>query len=126
MIHNAQQNSLFSGLISHIIPNRVAILQYPDDTIICLKHDVEGARNIELLLYLYEMMAGLKINFDKSEVVALNDDDNLAQVYAEKSLIVMLEFPYKILWGTSPSRLHLVNWLPLLEKNEKKARCMVG
>jgi len=83
MIHNAQQNELLSSLISHVVPNGVVILQYADDTIMCLKHNLEGARNMELLLDLYEMMAGLKINFNKSGVVMLNDVSNLAQLYAE-------------------------------------------
>lgn len=60
MVHTAQEKQLFTGLIDHIIPKGVAILQYADDTIIFLKHDIEGAKNMKLLLYLYEMMAGLK------------------------------------------------------------------
>lgn len=39
MVHTAQKNHLLSGLIDHIIPKGVAILQYADDTIIFLKHD---------------------------------------------------------------------------------------
>lgn len=75
MVHTAQEKHILTGLIEHIIPNGVAILQYVDDTIIFLKHSIEGARNSKMLLYLYEMMAGLKINFNKSEVVMINDDN---------------------------------------------------
>jgi hypothetical protein len=82
MILRAQSNNLFSGLVDHIISKGVVVLQYDDDTIICLKQGVEGARNMKLLLYLYEMMAGLKINFYKSEVITINDEDNWAEVYA--------------------------------------------
>jgi len=57
----------------------VAVLQYADDTIICLKHSIEGARNLKLLLYMYELMAGLKINFHKSEVMVINDEENWAR-----------------------------------------------
>lgn len=64
--------------MDHIIVNGVAVLQYADDTIICLKHDLEGARNLKLLLYMYEIMASLKINFDKSVVVSINDDNGWA------------------------------------------------
>jgi hypothetical protein len=39
------------------------MLQHTDDTIICLKHCIEGARNMKLLLYIYELMAGLKKKF---------------------------------------------------------------
>lgn len=58
MVSKAQQNGLITGLVDHIIPHGVAIL----------KNDMEGAVNMKLLLYIYEMMAGLKINFNKSEV----------------------------------------------------------
>ena len=43
MVNVAQQNGLVEDLISHIIPKGVAILQYADDTIVCLKHSLEGA-----------------------------------------------------------------------------------
>jgi hypothetical protein len=56
MILKAQSNGLFCGLIDHTIDNRVAVLQYADDTIIFLKHNIEGARNLKLLLYIYELM----------------------------------------------------------------------
>ena len=45
MILQAQSNNLITGLVEHIIPHGVAILQYADDTIICLKHDLACARN---------------------------------------------------------------------------------
>ena len=72
MVRQAQVNGLIYGLAENLIPNGVAILQYADDTIICLKDDIEVARNMKLLLYLYEMMSGLKINFTKSEVTLIN------------------------------------------------------
>ena len=58
MVHKAQENNLVTRLIiSHIIPKGVAILQYADDTILFLKHDLEGATHMKLLLYLFEMLA---------------------------------------------------------------------
>jgi hypothetical protein len=42
MIHRVQSNNLFTGLIDHIVDKGVTMLQYADDTIICLKHDVMG------------------------------------------------------------------------------------
>jgi hypothetical protein len=76
MVLKAQDNGLFNGLAEHIIPKGVAILQYADDTIICLKHDLEGARNMKLLLYMFEMIAGLKINFSKSKIIMINDNES--------------------------------------------------
>jgi hypothetical protein len=83
MVLKAQDNGLFNGLAEHIIPKGVAILQYADDTIICLKHDLEGARNMKLLLYMFEMIVGLKINFSKSEILMINDNESWGQHYAK-------------------------------------------
>jgi hypothetical protein len=63
MIHIAQQNGLISGLADHVIEGGCAILQYADDTILFIKDDIECARNLKLLLYTFESMSGLKINF---------------------------------------------------------------
>jgi hypothetical protein len=73
MMIKAQHNGLVIGLISNLIPTGVAILQYADDTIICLKNDLEKARNVKLLLYFFEIMSGLRINFDKSEVMMIGE-----------------------------------------------------
>jgi hypothetical protein len=121
MIHKAQSNGLFYGLIDHIITNGVDVLQYADDTIVCLKHDLNGARNLKLLLYMYELMAGLKINFYKSEIITINDENNWAVVYADLFNCQVGTFPIKYLGvPVSPSRLHVSNWLPLVDKCAKR------
>jgi len=117
MIHKAQLNNLFTGLIDRIVDKGVAVLQYPDDTIICLKHNLKGARNVKLLLYMYELMAGLKINFYKSEVLIINDNNNWASVYAEIFNCQTGIFPIKYLGvPISPSTLHVIDQLTLVEK----------
>ena len=55
----------FCGLADNLIIGDVVILQYMDDTIICFKGNLDMAENMKLLLYLNEMMSGLKINFGK-------------------------------------------------------------
>lgn len=41
MILKAQSNGLFCGLVDHFISKGIAVLQYADDTIICLKHGLQ-------------------------------------------------------------------------------------
>jgi hypothetical protein len=41
------------------------MLQYADDTILLIQDDLEQARNLKLLLYIFEAMSGLKISFEK-------------------------------------------------------------
>uniref|UniRef100_A0A0A9GRN8 Reverse transcriptase domain-containing protein n=1 Tax=Arundo donax TaxID=35708 RepID=A0A0A9GRN8_ARUDO len=43
MIEKAQSNNLVEGLIAHLFDKGIGILQYVDDTILCLKHDVDKA-----------------------------------------------------------------------------------
>jgi hypothetical protein len=40
-------------------------LQYVEDTIVFMKHDIEKARNMKLILSTIEQLSGLKINFHK-------------------------------------------------------------
>lgn len=121
MVHKTQQNGSITGLISHIVPNGVAILQYADDTIIFLKHDLEGAMHMILLLYLFEMLAGLKINFNKNEILMINDEGNWGQSYAEMFNCQVSHFPIKYLGvPVSPSRIKFSDWLPLIEKKKNK------
>jgi hypothetical protein len=56
-------------VLLHLVDNGLPILQYADDTIIFLDHDLEQAKNLKLLLCAFEQLSGLKINFHKSEVL---------------------------------------------------------
>jgi hypothetical protein len=99
----------------------MAILQYADDTIVFLKHDLLGATHMKLLLYLFEMLAGLKINFNKSEIYMINDGEEWGQKYAEIFNCQVGLFPIKYLGvPISPSRLKVADWLPLVEKGIKR------
>jgi hypothetical protein len=121
MVNKAQQNLMITCFISHLIPNGVAVLQYADDTILYLEGDLEKARHVKLLLYFFEQMSGLKINFDKSEIILIGGDNDLAAIYAEIFNCQIGVFPIKYLGvPISASRLHVADWLKLEEKLDKK------
>jgi hypothetical protein len=87
----------------------------------CLKNDMEKARNVKLLLYIFEQMSGLKINFEKSELILIGGDNDLAKEYADVFNCQVGLFPIKYLGvPVSPSRLKVVDWLKLEEKHAKK------
>jgi hypothetical protein len=46
----------------------LSVLQYVDDTIILMGDDLERAKNMKLVLWAFEQLSGLKINFHKSEL----------------------------------------------------------
>jgi hypothetical protein len=87
MVSVAQQNDLVVGLADNIITKGVAMLQYVDDTILLIQDDLEHARNLKLLLYLFESVSGVKINFEKSEVMMILHDENKIQTYSGISTV---------------------------------------
>jgi hypothetical protein len=68
MINRAKREGQFSGVVPHLVDDGLSILQYADDTIIFLDHDLEAVKNLKLLLCAFEQLLGLKINYHKSEI----------------------------------------------------------
>jgi hypothetical protein len=65
MIKKAKENGQVSGLISHLVGG-VSILQYVDDTIIFLEHDLEKSLHMKLGLGIFEQLSDLKNKFPKN------------------------------------------------------------
>jgi hypothetical protein len=65
MIERAKIDGLIDGVVNHLVDGGLSILQYADDTILFMDHDLEKARNMKLILSTFEQLSGLKINFHK-------------------------------------------------------------
>jgi hypothetical protein len=114
MVQIAQGNNLVKGLIPNIIPRGAAILQYADDTILCMEDDLETLTNMKFLLYIYEKMSGLKIDFGKSEIIMVSSDEQKALQYSELINCATGVWPIKYLGVlVSGSRLHVKDWMAL-------------
>jgi hypothetical protein len=99
----------------------VEVLQYADDTILCMEDDVDTTQNMKMLLYIYEKMLGLKINFNKSEVVMVSSDDQKALCYSELMSCSTGQWRIKYLGvPVSGSRLYVKDWMYLDEKILKR------
>jgi hypothetical protein len=66
-----------------LVDDGLSILQYADDTIIFLDHDLEQAKNMKLLFTVFEQLSGLKINFHKSEVFCYGRAKEFQDEYIE-------------------------------------------
>ena len=72
ILERAKRSGHLSGVVSHLIPGGgVTHLQYADDTMIMVEGSELDIINLKFLLLCFEAMSGLKINFDKSEVVII-------------------------------------------------------
>lgn len=67
-ICRAKAAGLLTGVVPHLIDDGSSILQYTDDKIIFLNNDLEQAKNLKLILCVFEHLSGLKIDFHKSEI----------------------------------------------------------
>jgi hypothetical protein len=68
LIARAKEDGQIGSLIPHLVEGGISILQYADETILFLEHDIEKVVNIKLILRFFEELSGLKINFHKSEI----------------------------------------------------------
>ena len=73
MIERAKVDGQTDGVVNHLVDGGLSILQYVDDTILFMDHDLEKARNLKLILSAFEQLSGLKINFHKSELICFGE-----------------------------------------------------
>jgi hypothetical protein len=97
MIAQAQEAKLVTGLVPHLIENGVVILQYADDTILLIQDDMEQIIHMKLILYMFEAMSGLKINFLKSEIMMVLHDDEKKMIYSDIFGFQLGDWPIKYL-----------------------------
>jgi hypothetical protein len=120
MIQTAQQNGMIASLADQIIEGGCAVLQYRDDTILFIKDDMESARNLKLLLYIFESMSGLIINFEKSEVLLIQPDDEKLQTYVDLFNCQVGAWPIKYLGTLVCARGTTVLEMKFVEEKIKK------
>jgi hypothetical protein len=68
LINRAKNEGQIFGVIPNILDDGLSILQYADDTILFMDHNIEQARNMKVLLTAFEQLSDLKINYHKSEL----------------------------------------------------------
>jgi hypothetical protein len=68
IINRAKSEGQITRVISNLTEDVLSILQYADDTILFMDHNIDQARNMKLLLSAFEQLSGLKINFHKSGI----------------------------------------------------------
>jgi hypothetical protein len=75
VLNKAKNRGYIKGVVPHLIRG-VTHLQYADDTILLCECEGQNLANLKFLLYCFEWMLGLKINYHKSEVVTFGVDED--------------------------------------------------
>jgi hypothetical protein len=121
MIERAKQDGEVSGLIPHLVDGGLSILQYADDTIIFMEHDLDKALNMKLVLCLFEQLSGLKINFHKSELFCFGNAKDFETDYKNLFGCGIGSLPFRYL-GIPIHFRKLKNgeWKPVEDRFEKK------
>ena len=83
--------------IINLVDDGLSILQYTDDTVLFLEDNLEEAKNLKLVLGAFEKLAGLKINFHKSELFCFGAAKERGKEYVELFGCVEGTFPFRYL-----------------------------
>jgi len=127
LVSRANNGGQFNGLIPNLVDDGLAILQYADDTILFMEDDLEGARNLKLVLVAFEKLSSLKINFHKSELFFFGGAKDRDMEYMELFGCVQGSFPF-IYLGISMHYRKLSNkhWSAIEERFQKKLSSWKG
>ena len=79
MFDKAKQAGLLKVVVPHLIQRGITHLQYTDDTIILTGCEDKYIKVMKFLLYCFEWMSGLKINYHKSEVIVFGVEEEEQQ-----------------------------------------------
>jgi hypothetical protein len=107
--------------VPHLVDGGISLLQYADDTALLLDDDLENARNVKYILYLFEQISGLKLNSQKSEIFCLGAARDSAQRYIEIFTCPTIELHMKYLGVLADEKkLAVSQWDIVEEKFVKK------
>jgi hypothetical protein len=127
IIERAKQDDQVSGLIPHLVEGGISILQYADDTILFMEHNLEKALNMKLILCIFEQLSGLKINFHKSEIFCFGKAKEVENEYKILFGCDIGSLPFRYL-GIPIHFRKLKNgeWKPVEDRFEKKLSSWIG
>lgn len=74
MLQSAKRRGRLKGLVPHLVEGGLTHLQYADDTVIMIQNTEKDILNLKFILYCFERMSGMKINYHKSEVFVIGGD----------------------------------------------------
>jgi hypothetical protein len=97
LMRKAASQRKVKGLMTHLIPEGITHIQYADDTILMLEGDDVSITNMKFILYSFEWLSGLKINYHKSQAFIFGKADEERVRIANMLNCKLRELPMKYL-----------------------------
>ena len=117
----AVRNGLVTGIGSPSITGNITCLQYANDTIILSDANYQHIQHLKFMLYTFEILSGLKINFDKSALYAIELLQDPIKHYTMMLGCKPATMPTSYLgFPLSTTPLKASDWSFLTEKIDKK------
>ncbi|WVZ53496.1 hypothetical protein U9M48_004427 [Paspalum notatum var. saurae] len=121
ILARAKEGGQINGVIPHLVDDGLSILQYADDTIIFMDHDLAQANSMKLLLCAFEQLSGLNINFHKSEILCFGQAKEFESTYSHLFGCKTGTFPFRYMGIPLHYRkLKNTDWRMVEERSEKR------
>lgn len=116
MLQKAVSKGHIKGILGDLIPGAISHCQYADDTVIMIDGSDDSIAKLKLILYCFEWMPGLKINYHKSEVFVFGESQVDKERKANMLNCVLGELPLKYLGIPISDRYLNMGAFPLLSR----------
>ena len=124
LVHKVVKEDVLSGIKVGRAELECCLLQFADDTLFMCEDSFSNVFTIKVILRIFELASGLKVNFYKSKLAGLQVDKNILEIYARTLNCDIMQIPFIYLGvqvGGNPRRMQF--WEPVVEK--VKARLSV-
>jgi hypothetical protein len=116
ILDRASKRGFLRGVTPDLVEGGLTHLQYADDIVLFIQNTQQDIENLKFLLFCFEEVSGLKINYNKSEVFTIGVSKADSELIADAFNCKLGEFPMKYLGLPSVIRgypkmgLLLVRW----------------
>jgi hypothetical protein len=97
LMSRAAGRGYIRGVVIHLISEGITHVQYANDTILMVEGDDNSIIHMKFILYCFEWLSGLKINYHKSEALAFGMDEEESRRVANLLNCQLGELPMKYL-----------------------------
>lgn len=96
ILNKATERGVISGVTPHLVQGGLTHLQYADDTVLFIQNTESNIANLKFLLFGYEEISGMKINYHESEVFTIGIGEDTIRI-ASAFICKIGKFPMKYL-----------------------------